>query len=75
MRLLTLDPEGISSLVDQMEGECNKLKADSMKMSWYTRGSATYNDVLNMSISEREILNKMIEDNLETTKNTKMPFF
>jgi hypothetical protein len=28
-----------------------------------------------MSIPEREIINKIIEDNLETTKNTKMPFF
>lgn len=39
------------------------------------RGGATYEDVLNMSESEREALNKMIEDHLETTKKTQMPFF
>lgn len=39
------------------------------------RGGITYNDTMNLSISEREIINKIIEDNLETTKQTKMPFF
>lgn len=75
MRLLYLDSEKIGSLIDQMEEECNRIRADSMKMSWYMRGGATYNDVMNMSIAERDIINKLIEENLETTKNTKMPFF
>ena len=44
-------------------------------MAWYMRGGATYTDILNMSISEREAINKIIEDNLETTKNSKLPFF
>lgn len=39
------------------------------------RGGATYSDVMNMSIQERDLINKLIEDNLETTKNTKLPFF
>lgn len=75
MRLLYSDSEQISSLIEQMEKECDRIRADSMKMSWYMRGGATYNDVMNMSIAERNIINKLIEENLETTKNTKMPFF
>ncbi len=39
------------------------------------RGGVSYEDVLNMSISERQNITKLIEDNLETTKNTKLPFF
>lgn len=75
MRLLYSDSEQISSLIEQMEKECDRIRADSMKMSWYMRGGATYNDVMNMSIAERDIINKLIEENLETTKTTKMPFF
>lgn len=75
MRLLYLDSEKIASLIEQMEKECNRIRADSMKLSWYMRGGATYNDVMNMSITERDIINKLVEENLETTKNTKMPFF
>lgn len=39
------------------------------------RGGVTYEDVLNMSSDERMAINKIIEDNLETTKKTQMPFF
>lgn len=44
-------------------------------MSWYMRGGATYEDVLNMSSQERKILNEIIESNLDTTKKTQLPFF
>lgn len=44
-------------------------------MAWYMRGGATYNDVLQMSFQERKMINQLIDDNLETTKNTKLPFF
>lgn len=39
------------------------------------RGGASYEDVLNMSLSERKAINKIIEEHLETTKKTQMPFF
>lgn len=39
------------------------------------RGGVTYEDVLNMSESERDAINKIVEDHLETTKKTQMPFF
>ena len=39
------------------------------------RGGVSYEDVLNMSSEERTSINKIIEDNLDTTKKTQMPFF
>lgn len=75
MRLLSLDSEGVTSLIDQMEKECDTIKSDSLKMSWFMRGGISYTDILNLSIAERTVVNKIIEDNLETTKNSKMPFF
>jgi hypothetical protein len=39
------------------------------------RGGASYEDILNMSTKERKAIEKIIEDNLETTKKTQMPFF
>lgn len=39
------------------------------------RGGVSYEDVLNMSSDERIAINKLIEENLETTKKTQMPFF
>jgi hypothetical protein len=39
------------------------------------RGGVTYEDILNMSPQERESIAKIVEENLETTKKTQMPFF
>ena len=39
------------------------------------RGGVSYEDILNMSSEERMAINKLIEENLDTTKKTQMPFF
>jgi len=39
------------------------------------RGGVSYEDLLNMSSSERNAIGKIIEENLETTKKSGMPFF
>jgi hypothetical protein len=39
------------------------------------RGGVTYEDVLNMSTIEREEIKKIIDNNLEVTKKSQMPFF
>ena len=44
-------------------------------MSWYMRGGVSYTDILNMSISERKTISKIIEDNMDTTKKSGLPFF
>lgn len=75
MRLLALDSEGIKKLIELMEKDCASIKQDSLKMAWFMRGGISYTDVLNLSIEERKTINDIIEENLETTKNTQMPFF
>lgn len=44
-------------------------------MAWYMRGGASYEDILNMSNSERKALNEIIDSNLEITKKSQLPFF
>lgn len=46
-----------------------------MKMAWYMRGGASYTDILNMSVTERKSISKLIEENMETTKKSGLPFF
>ena len=75
MRLLHLDHEGVSKLIEGMERECIELKRSALSLTWYMRGGVSYEDVLNMSIEERKLINELIEENLETTKKTQLPFF
>jgi hypothetical protein len=62
-------------MVDRMDQEADSIRQQSLKMSWYMRGGATYNDVMHMSFRERTLISDLIKENLETTKTSKLPFF
>jgi len=58
-----------------MDQEADNIRRQGLRMSWYMRGGATYDDVMNMSHSERTMISDLIKDNLETTKTSRLPFF
>jgi hypothetical protein len=62
-------------MVERMDQEAKDIRKQSLKMSWYMRGGATYEDVLQMSFQERDLVTALIKDNLQTTKTSKLPFF
>lgn len=39
------------------------------------RGGVSYTDVMNMSVDERNMITKLITENMETTKKSGLPFF
>jgi len=65
----------IASYISKMEKEAKALKSEAMKLSWFMRGGLSYDDAMLLSVSERENLNKLINENLETTKRSGLPFF
>lgn len=73
--LLNTEPEAIQKLLASYEKQINEIKAGALSMAWYMRGGASYEDILNMSHTERVQINNLIEQNLETTKKSQMPFF
>ena len=75
MMLLSLDPEGIRKLIESYDNIVAAIKKSALTLSWYMRGGVSYEDVLNMSDSERKAINEIIEQNLETTKKSQLPFF
>ena len=58
-----------------MEEESNQIRQEALQMSWYMRGGITYDQALQLSITERNAINKIIKENLETTKKSGLPFF
>lgn len=75
MRLLPLDHSEMKKLGENMWGEAMQIKYNAQKIAWYMRGGIQFTDIMNMSTEEIQNLNKIIDDNLETTKKTKLPFF
>lgn len=39
------------------------------------RGGLTYDQAMALSIQERDLINELITENLETTKKSGLPFF
>jgi hypothetical protein len=72
---LTLSFEEIDQLSNSMERESKAIKDEIYRLCWYMRGSISLTEAYNLSIEDIEVLNKIVKDNLETTKKTQMPFF
>jgi len=58
-----------------MDKEINDIKQEALRMCWYMRGGITYDQALHLSNAERKLISKIIDDNLETTKKSGLPFF
>jgi hypothetical protein len=75
MRLLTLPNEEIVELIDSYDKDSKALRHELLKICWYMRGGISFDDSMMLSFEDREIINRIIKDNLETTKESGMPFF
>lgn len=60
--------------VAQLDKEAKAIKKDCLRLTWYMRG-LSYNEIMNMSYEERELIGEIIKENLETAKKTGQPFF
>ena len=58
-----------------MDHECNEIRQEALRMSWYMRGGIIYDHALQLSVGERKLINGLIKENLETTKKSGLPFF
>ena len=69
-----LSESDIISKTKDFELEIKQLKDNLYRIGWYMRGSFTYENLMyHTTVEDREILNKIIKDNIETTEKTKMP--
>ena len=67
--------EQIIGMVDNMEGQVKSLKYTALQMSWNMRGGVSYEDAMLLSSDEREMISKIIKENLEVTKKSGLPYF
>ena len=72
---MILDNEEVVEELNSYDKQSKAIKKNLMKMCWYMRGGITLEEIYQLSVSDREIINKIIEENLEVTKETGQPFF
>jgi hypothetical protein len=67
--------EDMIAYFDRLEAQSKALKEETLRLCWYMRGGLDYNDAMLLSVDERKIINKIVKENLETSKKSGMPFF
>ena len=72
---MTLDADGIARYVDGMDQEVKKIRANNLRLAWYMRGGITYEQVMQLSYGERQLISDLAKENMETTKKTRLPWF
>jgi len=58
-----------------MDKDIKNIRQEAMQMSWYMRGGISYEQALQLSSLEKDIISQIIKDNMETTKKSGLPFF
>jgi hypothetical protein len=63
------------ALFEQYDKESRAMKEEALRMTWYMRGGIGYDEAMSLSFEERKSIGKIIKENMDITKKTKMPFF
>lgn len=58
-----------------MEKEAEAIRNETFKICWFMRGGLTYSEAMQLSHRERDMIGKLVKENLETTKKSGLPFF
>ena len=67
---MTLSTEEIFKWLDQLERESKALKAELLSFCWYMRGGLSYSEAMDLSTEERQLIAKLVKENMETTKKS-----
>lgn len=72
---MTLSDDAIIALVDRYEKQSRAIKDEILRFCWYMRGGLSYSEAMLLGLEDRKVIGKIIDDNLETSKKTGIPFF
>ena len=62
-------------MLERFDREAKALKEEMLRICWYMRGGITFSEAMDLGLEERELIGKIIKDNMETTKKSGLPFF
>jgi hypothetical protein len=72
---LSASNEEIVEYIDKLDKDAKAIRRDLLQICWFMRGSITYDDAAMLSFEDRQIISEIIKKNMETTKESGLPFF
>jgi len=72
---LRLSVQEIDEVVKEYDNSTRAIKDELLRICWFMRGSISYNECHMLTPDEKAIIAKIIEKNLEITKESGLPYF
>jgi hypothetical protein len=69
-KLIPASQEEILNIIKEMGEQTKALSDDLLKMIWYMRGAISYTEAYSLTTHERKCISKIIESNIEITKES-----
>ena len=66
--------EEITQYFRDMRAEAKSIRKNIIRLGWSMRGACTLNDIAHMSHSDIDQLNELIDENMQLTKKSQLPF-
>jgi len=73
--LSIVETADIDRVIQEYDNNTKALKEDLLRICWFMRGGVGYNESHMLTPEERQIIYSIIEKNLQTTKESQLPFF
>lgn len=73
--ILTGNLDEIRNLIILLKKEVKMLITEAIELSYFSRGSISYTDILNMSPEEREMVRDFLENRLKQAQKMPIPIF
>ena len=70
-----LDNDGITKYIQELDDSVKALKEEIFRLCWFMRGGISLEEAYQLDVEDRAIINNIIKENLETTKESGLPFF
>lgn len=51
------------------------MKNNCLRLAWSMRGGITYDQIMQLSARERQMISELAKENIETTKKSGLPWF
>jgi hypothetical protein len=64
----------IIQYTDRLEKEAKALIKDILRITWHMRGAVDLNEAYMLDSEQIDVMNDIIRENFEFTKETKIPF-
>jgi hypothetical protein len=72
---LILSIPEIEKIVKDLDEESKALKKEIFKLAWFMRGSINIDQAYQLDYQDRLLIGEIVQENLEFTKDSGLPFF